>query len=387
MRDPRIDELVYVVEQLLGLHARIMSEAAARRRRGPGRYAAARHSSGWRRGGTNSPRSRWAMCAASTAARRPRPPSTWPTALARWRERGEATADLAFWRDHLDSFRSPKAFALVVDALLHKERSPRRHGAAGQLARPGRAGAAGGRRALLSPAGPALDAEPRHRPASRNQPESLAAGAGRQVLRLPRSQRRGVLAACRAWTCWSSGANREEEAESEEELFGAAYEGVTYHDSTDDDEEGDVLETGPREDFDLEEEGERIEKRLHFLSTVARLWQVATRLEALGKAPAGAPEPERFRAWLGQARKNHQELLALLDVVHEHPIPEPLGSYESVVEYDRRRSLKERLLHVIIATCLDTALAVGALQGTLSADGDAARRQPVRASGRRGSRW
>src|SRR5262249_44055356 len=39
-------------------------------------------------------------------------------ALARWHERGEATADLAFWKQHLEGFRSPKAFALVVDALL-----------------------------------------------------------------------------------------------------------------------------------------------------------------------------------------------------------------------------------------------------------------------------
>src|SRR5207245_3330675 len=42
-------------------------------------------------------------------------------ALARWRERGETTADLAFWRDHLEGFQSAKAFALVVDALLRKE--------------------------------------------------------------------------------------------------------------------------------------------------------------------------------------------------------------------------------------------------------------------------
>ncbi len=41
-------------------------------------------------------------------------------ALARWHERGEASADLAFWRSHLEHFRSPKAFALVVDTLLRK---------------------------------------------------------------------------------------------------------------------------------------------------------------------------------------------------------------------------------------------------------------------------
>ena len=34
--------------------------------------------------------------------------------------------------------------------------------------------------------------------------------------------------------------------------------------------EGDVLETGPREEFDLEQEGERLETRLRFISTVAQ---------------------------------------------------------------------------------------------------------------------
>ena len=42
-------------------------------------------------------------------------------ALARWHERGETAADLAFWRQHLQDFQSPKAFALVVEALLKKQ--------------------------------------------------------------------------------------------------------------------------------------------------------------------------------------------------------------------------------------------------------------------------
>src|SRR5205807_6916622 len=41
-------------------------------------------------------------------------------ALARWHERGEAPADLGFWRRCLDQFHSPKAFALVIDTLLRK---------------------------------------------------------------------------------------------------------------------------------------------------------------------------------------------------------------------------------------------------------------------------
>jgi hypothetical protein len=71
-------------------------------------------------------------------------------------------------------------------------------------------------------------------------------------------------------------------------------------------------------------------------------------------------------AWLARARKNYQELLTLLDAIHDHPLAGPSGSYDSLVEFDRRRVIKERLLGVIIGTSLDTALAVGTLQGRLA---------------------
>ena len=40
--------------------------------------------------------------------------------MAGWRQRGEAAADLAFWRGQIDYFQSSKSFYLVVDALLRK---------------------------------------------------------------------------------------------------------------------------------------------------------------------------------------------------------------------------------------------------------------------------
>src|SRR5262249_42727059 len=122
------------------------------------------------------------------------------------------------------------------------------------------------------------------------------------------------------------------------------------------------LEVGPRGDFDLEAEAERLEKRLRFLATLARLWNIASRVE---ETPS-AQTVERLQQWLKRARHNEHELLALLDAIHAHAIPEPPGSYDSMVEFDQRRVLKERLLSVTIATCLDTTLAVGALRGILA---------------------
>src|SRR5262249_13197645 len=42
-------------------------------------------------------------------------------ALERWHERGMGSVELKFWRAQLEGFRTPKAFAYVVDALLGKQ--------------------------------------------------------------------------------------------------------------------------------------------------------------------------------------------------------------------------------------------------------------------------
>ena len=71
-------------------------------------------------------------------------------------------------------------------------------------------------------------------------------------------------------------ATAEDESEGKD-LYGAAYEDVTYQDSTDDNQDSSVDDGGPRQEFDLEHQAEPLEKRLHFLSTLARLWQIAAR--------------------------------------------------------------------------------------------------------------
>jgi hypothetical protein len=365
VRDTRIDELVAAVEQTFLLYARLMTEAAATGAAGLGERLAAdltRLAAWWDRFATyevgDVRRVRGAEVVSSgrhVAA-----------AMTRWRERGQAAADLAFWQQHLEGFRSPKAFALVVEALLDKED----YRAAMGL--------------LVSWLGQAEQVP------LEDGPHSFYALGLRWMLGVCRLAARppgpGGTPPFRPWELavkfldhleanaeefWQvprldvAGTGEEEEEEEEvEDLYGAAYEGVTYEDSTADDVEGEVLEVGPRRDYDLEEEGQRLEKRLHFLAALARLWSSAARLT---RAPGG-PDPAAeatLTQWLARARHNYQGLLALLDAVHDHPVPEPTGATESLVEYNRRRELKEHLLHVIIAACLDTALCVGALQGRL----------------------
>ncbi|HTU93903.1 MAG TPA: hypothetical protein VMF69_27730, partial [Gemmataceae bacterium] len=376
IRDPRVDELIQVVEQIFNLYARLMSEAAAT---GDGELVRTltaglrRRAEWWDRfaaievGDVRRLHGGEAVSSAAGVAK----------ALARWRERGEASADLAFWRQQLDHFRSPKAFSLVVDTLLRKgdyrsalgllcswlsqaEQVPLEDNvwsfhtlALGWLlavAKPVEGG------------GWWVEGAELPSPSTLHPPPSTA-------------QRRELIVKffdyleANAEDYWQvpelelPGPPLIED--KEDDLFGAAYEDVTYQDTTDD-EEGAVADGGPVEEFDLEPERERLETRLHFLSTLARLWQIAART-VTEDVRAGRDWDTTPTAWLNMARDNQQRLLALLDTIYTHPLREPSGDYDSLIEYDRRRVLKEQLLFAVIGTCLDTSLAVSALQGASGA--------------------
>ena len=133
-----------------------------------------------------------------------------------------------------------------------------------------------------------------------------------------------------------------------------------------------------RDEFDLEGESDLLGRRLQFLMTVARLWHIASRRSA-GRQTASDREETQGR-WLTRARHNHHQLLSLLDAVFAVQLPDPVGDFDTLVEYDRRRMVKEQLLHTIISTCLETELAVGALEGgQLSPPGEKSAEEPYMA--------
>jgi hypothetical protein len=140
-----------------------------------------------------------------------------------------------------------------------------------------------------------------------------------------------------------------------DELYGAAYEDMVYRDSTDDGFDADLIdEFTDGSGFELEEEAQRLGQRLEFLSTVAGLWRHAAitwNMEAAG-------QPDRLQLldnWCQQAISRYDGLLHLLETVHRFPIPQPTGSYDSMVEFDRQRMIKDSLLEQIITTCVETA--------------------------------
>ncbi|MCI0639607.1 MAG: hypothetical protein L0Y72_02520 [Gemmataceae bacterium] len=396
VRDPRIEPLVLTVEKLLDLHARLLSEGAATGAFSPEKalLVRMRQLGEWWDGFASStvsdvPEVLGASAAASAEAV--------AQALSRWRERGAASADLAFWRQQHEHFRSPKAFALVVDALLRQQdyraamallmtwlsqvdEVPLEEGDFNfhHLAFLWMLGvcslAQGTPRDIVDPTLRVGQTPPPTRSVgTTHSGEGLTPAAlamkffdfleanAEDYAHVPRLNVLGIE---------DEDAMDElpEPEDDNESLFGAAYEDMTYKDSTDDDVDAEVLDFMPQKDFDLTHEAERLEQRLRFLSTQARLWNIATRALRESQGADRKACQDAVVTWLGKSRKNFQGFLALLDAIHEHEIPKPTGAYEAVIEYDNRRQVKERLLGQSITACLDQALAVGALRGVLDKD-------------------
>src|SRR5262249_22921513 len=113
IHDHRIDELVYLVERILDLYARLLSESAATAQQVLSdrlRPAMRRLAEWWDKFASVSVSDVRRLHAAEVVDAAEHV----ATALARWRQQGEASAALAFWKQHLHEFQSPKAFAQVV---------------------------------------------------------------------------------------------------------------------------------------------------------------------------------------------------------------------------------------------------------------------------------
>jgi hypothetical protein len=408
IRDTRVDDLVQAIEQTFNLYSRLASEAAAVGDQKLGsslRSNLRRLAAWWDRFATPSVSDVRRVHGGETVT------STEHvvTALSHWHERGETTADLAFWRDHLGGFQSPKAFALVVDALLRK--GDYRAAMAllmNWLGQADQVGLEDGEysfhalavRWMLSLIGGEWESAEREARSAEHGRSSSALRASRSPLSpawLLIKKFFDYLEA-NAEEYWHVPAleldhGRSEPASepAEESIYSAAYEEVTYRDSADDNQEGAVADgSEAREPFDLEREGERIARHLRFLSTVARLWQLAARYDgqnATASAPKNQEQRDTFGLWLVTARDNQQRLLMLLDAMGEYPVPQPLGSYDSLVEYDHRRQLKEQLQYTAINTCLDTAMAIATLDGVVGETGPSRGANPSALAGGERPAW
>jgi hypothetical protein len=153
-----------------------------------------------------------------------------------------------------------------------------------------------------------------------------------------------------------------ENAEKEKDLFSAAYENVTYHDTTDDGIDDSLADGGPTpfnddDDFGVAKEAERIGERLAFLLSLSKLWRYAAskfpNIPQTQDAEKIKEIRERLQEWLKHADRIWTGLQELLAQTTAYEVPEPKGTQESLMEYDRRRSMKEILIDRIVWTTVE----------------------------------
>ena len=351
VRDHRVDVLTQVVRQMFGLLARIEGMAAAcgdRRLAKEVAHRLERIARWWDAfatldvSGVEHVSGRDALASADHVA----------AVLGAWKEAGVASGDLAFWRGHVERFDSPKSYALVVAALLEQGDLVASLALLVQwLGQAEQVPLADGEHAFALLAWRWLV-----RLCQTDQPvagrwplvkkffDYLEANA-EMYWEVPRFELGSRANAARDDD--DNLAGLEPLDEDSDDVFGAAYEQMTYRDSTDDGFDASMLEgDGPATEFELEAEARRMVARLDFLVTLARLWK-----EAVGLVLAAGDDAqvtETAAGWFARAAANRRDLLTLARSVHRYELRPPTGTRESLLEYDRQRQVKESLLARIV---------------------------------------
>ncbi|MGC3969260.1 MAG: hypothetical protein QM775_18445 [Pirellulales bacterium] len=304
-------------------------------------------------------------------------------ALGAWHRGGASSADIQFWRKHVDHFTSPKTYALVVETLLDKRNYVAAMGLLMQwLSRFGELPLVEGdfsfhalatrwlHEMLGDVATPALATPEARRDLIAKFFDYIEANADEnwsvprfELSAEGRRPRKGPTLGDEL-----ESTDPDDEEDEDGELFDAAYEDVTYRDSTRDGNDGNTV-SGDDEagDYEIELEAQRLITRLALIETAARLWKTV----AIGASSVPTAvelvqfDRDRLEAWYGQAEANRLGLLALLDQLHAHRLPTPRSTHASLVEYDRRRQIKEDLEARVIVTAVETIEAGRFLLATL----------------------
>jgi hypothetical protein len=383
--DQRIDDLVALVDEIFSLYARLWSEAAARGDERVGQELSRRIqalSEWWDRFAPTSVESIEAPSGAQayTSAREV------AEALAAFHQAGEAAGDIAFWRTRVASFDSAKAYALVVRALLEK---PDRVAAMALLMQwLSQAGSIALKQGeysfhalaerwlaeVLADVGGPIGSAPSPAPgASVPRFFDLLEANADELWQVPALELLGAIGRP------SQGESPDEDDAGADEdpdpsLYSAAYDDMVYVDSTADGVDADMLESGgpAASDFELEAEARRVGERLEFLRLVAALWKMAVLVPGPGTAPGVSVDV--IERWRAQAVENERRLVELLRSVHARRIPAPTAGRDSLLEFDRRRAVKDALVERVIVAAIETADAARAMRAALPASAGVAPR-------------
>ena len=319
-------------------------------------------------------------------------------ALNLWQKGGAAAGDIRFWAEHAEMFDSPKAYKLVIDALLQREDYETTTALLihwlGQSSTVGLQQGASSFHDLMF----LWIAEQKRLLLERCQdPEAVVDCESVQETWTQISKFYDFLEA-NAEHYWSvpyfeidrrTAAPSEsqpdfpiddEEDGDDNSLYDSAWEGVTYRGSQDDGFEGEIYDGGGSDESDesLNAEMDRVLDRLEFLGNLSSYWRIAATIPLAATAhrlrPGEVPvdhakrltaRRDTIRDWVKRASANRDQMLELLDSINAYKLPQTLGDQESMVAYDQHRLFKESLLEQTIGCCVETENAVRALQAVI----------------------
>jgi len=307
-------------------------------------------------------------------------------ALSQWRTAGESAGDISFWRQHVERFHSPQAYGRVVEMLLQKQDHVAAMGLLVQwLSQAEEVGVSSGgyslSQMLLRWARAVADrADSEEAPGQdacatlRRMFDYVEANAGPfwSVPALGDAHRAGaatVEAGPDDDDFWFD----DERDDDADDLYGAAYEGVVYRDSTDDGNFGDTVDEGyvPR-DTEIELTSREVEPRIDFLKSLGELWQLAAAVYATRRDPLDADESERLLGWIRRAHQLQRGLGVLLSEVSDYEIAAPSGTADSNLEYDIQLQARLYLQHKIVLSTSELIAAEWMLRSLLPDGGRAA---------------
>ncbi len=392
--DQRIADLIEIIENLFGVFSLALAEAAAVS--DPETFeslsSAFERRAQW-----------WDKFGASTVEDLPKVSGreSWKSAvrvastLRAWREAGEASGDISFWRTHVDQFESVKSYALVVDVLLRRHDYVAAMGLLIQWLSNSESVALESEgysfhALLIRWMQGVLGAQESGRSledawlAVRRLFDFLEANAGSYWSVPSLAEAEGGVARSRSTEPSAEGQREdagalEDESSSEEEsLFEAAYEGVIYRDSTRDGREGDTLESGPnRETAEVDALTRFFDPRLRFINTLAQAWLMtalrfasAPRDTGSGRGKGAGSGPSRdevISGWRRKARSLSRDLSGLADELARYEIELPSGEHDENVEYDYQRHAQLYLMHTVVLTQVRLRMAERLLSACLPA--------------------
>ena len=293
--------------------------------------------------------------------------------LGEWHAAGGADAGLGFWAKRLDELDRGASLARAADLLLRTDQPAAAAGLlyywVGETDRFG-AGPNGNtvfhllRRSLLgqlSAAG-AADGGPAE-PAAKFF-ERLEPNTDHLALELPDADLTPPRKPGKPGGSLLIGGDPDDpEFDDDGDEFAAAYEGVTFQDSTDDGVEGDLLDgPGPPSDLDelLPELVREWDVPIRYREALAALWRDAIAAVPAEVDAAASPGAERFGTvledWSGKLIRLREELTSAAALIHERPVGAATGDEIENMLRDERLQIRHRLVHRLVGAAAELSL-------------------------------